>query len=157
MSNLQLWFHSIKSFVSWGKTQSQRQCEDQQSLSSPFKALSGQLSFQDVHLRLQLRYFAAELRYLPGMLHTECIYTHANKSSSAIWKKKAFYSSLPVQANILNLFTFCCQPASAYHVRPSAPTLSHWLSGGFGTPCADWWRAASQGYGRSASHWPVVS
>lgn len=125
---------------------------DHQSFCSPFKALSDQLSFQNVHLCLQLRDFATEVGHLPCMLRTEFIYkdTHT-KHNHHLKKNKTF--------NLLNWIchTFCCQPGWACHVGPSAPTLSRWLSGGFGTLCADWWRVTFQGSWQSTSHWPVVS
>lgn len=44
---------------------------------SPLKALGGQLSSQDVHLRLQLRDFALELGHVPGVLLAARFHTNA--------------------------------------------------------------------------------
>lgn len=54
----------------------------QRVFSSPLKAFRGQLSFQDVHLRLQLRESVAELRYLPGVFRSERSKAHMQKKNN---------------------------------------------------------------------------
>ena len=46
--------------------------------NEPLKSLGGQLSLQNVHLRLQLGHFTSELRDFPGMSHPALTHTHTH-------------------------------------------------------------------------------